>query len=55
MHPGFKHDLVAMMCPSWTAHGGINCVTVQANENCIKAFSPRVVEEFTGFMAFFAF
>ena len=31
----------------------VECVTQQANENCIKAFSPRVVKEFTGFVAFF--
>ena len=35
--------------------GGISCITVQANQNCIKDYSPRVVKEFTAFVAFFCF
>ena len=34
---------------------GISCVTLQANENCIKAYSPRVVKKFTAFWLFSVF
>lgn len=42
---------VAVVDSTW----GISCVTLQANENWIKAYSPRVVKEYTAFWLFSVF
>ena len=64
----YRHLDLAILCasgfPTWLGGNGvsvvdstwgISCVTLQANENWIKADSPRVVKEFTAFWLFSVF